>query len=248
MERAFRGININMGKRAITQARGAGGPRYRAPSWRYFGAIKYAKPTEKMICGEVIDIVNSVGHSAPLMIIKYENNDEALLPATLGVKVGDKIYAGSRAPLLPGCILKLQNIPTGYPVNTVERIPFNGGELIRTSGSAAQVISKEAGKVILKLPSKKTISLNPNCRAVIGIIAGGGRTEKPWVKGGKHHIARAARTKLHPIVSGVAKNAVDHKFGGTHRRSLGIHTTTRRGTPPGRKVGLLWPKRTGRGR
>ena len=237
-----------MPKRGITQARGAGGPRYRSPSWRYFGAISYANPTDKLLIGEVIDIVNSVGHSAPLMIVKYENGEKALLPAALGVKVGDRVFAGAGAPLLPGNVLKLAQVPTGYPVYNVERIPENGGELIRTSGLTAQVVAKEAGKIILKLPSRVTISLDPNCRAVIGVVAGGGRTEKPWVKGGKHTIARAAKNKLHPIVSGVAKNAVDHKFGGTHRRSLGIHTTTRRGTPPGRKVGLLWPKRTGRGK
>jgi len=238
-----------MGKRGITQARGAGGPRYRSPSWRYFGAIAYAKPTEKLLAGEVMDIVNSVGHSAPLMVVKYEDHTEALLPAALGLRVGDKIYAGTGAPLLPGSVMKLAQVPAGYPVYNVERIPENGGELIRTSGLAAQVVSREAGKVVLKLPSRVIVSLNPNCRATIGIIAGGGRTEKPWVKGGKHTIARAARNKLHPIVSGVAKNSVDHPFGGTHRRSLGIHTSTRRiGISAGRKVGLLWPKKTGRGK
>jgi len=236
-----------MGKRGITQARGAGGPRYRAPSWRYFGAIAFAKPANKLVYGEVIDIVNSVGHSAPLMIVKYENNETALLPAALGLRVGDKVHAGAGAPLLPGNVMKLVQVPTGYPVYNVERIPENGGELIRTSGLAAQVVAKEGTKVILKLPSKKTISLDPNCRAVVGVIAGGGRTEKPWVKGGKHGWARWARNKLHPIVSGVAKNSVDHKFGGTHRRSLGVHTSTRRiGMSAGRKVGLLWPKHTGR--
>ncbi|MFH0868868.1 MAG: 50S ribosomal protein L2 [archaeon] len=237
-----------MGKRGITQARGAGGPRYQSPSWRYFGKIVYAKPTEKLVAGEVIDIVNSVGHSEPLMVIKYENNETALLPAALGLRVGDRVYAGAGAPLLPGNVMKLVQVPTGYPVYNIERIPHNGGEFVRTSGLAAQVVAKEGTQVVLKLPSKKTISLDPNCRAVVGIVAGGGRTEKPWVKGGKATIARAARNKLHPVVSGVAKNAVDHKFGGTHRRSLGIHTTTKRGTPPGRKVGLLWPKRTGRGK
>lgn len=238
-----------MAKRGITQARGAGGPRYRAPSWRYFGAIAYAKVTEKLMAGEVMDIVNSVGHSAPLMIVKYENNTEALLPAALGLKVGDRVYAGNGAPLLPGNVMKLGQVPSGYPVYNVERVPENGGEFVRCSGLAAQVVSKEDGQVILKLTSKKLITLNPKCRAIIGIVAGGGRTEKPWVKGGKHTIARAARNKLHPYVSGVAKNAVDHKFGGTHRRSLGIHTSTRRiGISAGRKVGLLWPKRTGRGK
>jgi len=237
-----------MGKRLITQARGAGGPRYLAPSHRYFGAIKYAKPAENLVRGEVMDIVNSVGHSAPLMVVKYENDRVSLLPAPLGIKKGETVFAGPGAPILPGSVLKLGDIPTGFPVYNIEHTPFDGGKLIRSSGIAAQIVGKEGGKVLIKLPSKKTVSFNPNCRATVGVISGGGRVEKPWVKGGKHHIARRARGKLHPTVSGVAKNSVDHPFGGSHRRSLGISTTTKRGTPPGRKVGLLWAKKTGRGR
>ncbi len=237
-----------MAKRLITQARGKGGPRYRAPSWRYFGEIKFANFGEETVRGEVVDIVNSIGHDAPLMIIKYGAGEIALLPAALGLRKGDAVFSGNDAPKMPGNITKIDNIPSGYPIFALEKNPSNGPKFIRTSGGAARVVGKEGGKVIIKMPSGQLISLNPNCRAVVGIVAGGGRTEKPWVKGGKHNTARAARNKLHPITSGVAKNAVDHPFGGTHRRSLGIPTSTRRGTPPGRKVGLLWPKRTGKRR
>jgi large subunit ribosomal protein L2 len=130
----------------------------------------------------------------------------------------------------------------------VERIPHNGPELVRTSGSSATVVGKESGKVLVRLPSKNTILLDPRCRATVGIIAGGGRTEKPWVKAGKKWLALHARGgKVFPKVSGVAQNSVDHPFGGSHRRSLGVQTTTRRwGIPPGRKVGLLAARRTGR--
>lgn len=237
-----------MAKRLTTQARGAGGPRYLSPSHRYFGAIKLAKPSVKLLRGEVMDLVNSIGHSAPLMIVKYENSDVGLVPAALGVRKGETVFAGPGAPMQPGCVQKLGDVPTGFPVYNIEHVPFDGGKLIRTSGTAAQIVSKEGGKVFVKMPSKQIVAFNPNCRAIIGVIAGGGRVEKPWVKGGKHNIARRARNKLHPHVSGVAKNAIDHPFGGSHRRSLGIPTTTRRGTPPGRKIGLLWPKKTGRGK
>jgi large subunit ribosomal protein L2 len=236
-----------MAKRLITQARGAGGPRYLAPSHNYFGAIKLAKASQKLIRGEVMDIVNSVGHSAPLMLVQYENGDVGLMPAALGIRKGEVVFAGPGAPIQPGCVHRLGDVPTGFPVYNIEHTPFDGGKLIRTSGIAAQVVGREGGKVMIKLPSKKIAAFHPNCRAVVGIIAGGGRVEKPWVKGGKHHIARRARGKIHPTVSGVAKNAIDHPFGGSHRRSLGISTTTRRGTPPGRKVGLLWARKTGRG-
>ena len=201
-----------------------------------------------MLKGEVIDILHSVGHDAPLMHVKYSDGGEALLPAALGLRKGDFVFAGDDSPKLPGCIRKLNDIPSGYPIYCVEKIPFNGPEFVRTSGIAARIVGKEGGNILIKMPSKRLVAFNPECRAVIGIVAGGGRTEKPWVKGGKHNIARAARNKLHPITSGVAKNSVDHPFGGTHRRSLGIPTTTRRGTPPGRKVGQLWPRRTGKRR
>ena len=238
-----------MAKRLITQARGKGGPRYRAPSWRYYGKIQFARLLGITLTrGEVIDLVNSVGHDAPLMVVKYENNESALLPATLGLRKGDIVFSGAGAPKMPGNITRLDEIPSGYPIYGVEQIPMNGPKFVRTSGTAARVVGREGKEIIIKMPSGKLAGFNPECRAVIGIVAGGGRTEKPWVKGGKHNAARAARNKLHPVTSGVAKNAVVHPFGGTHRRSLGIPTTTRRGTPPGRKVGQLWPRRTGKRR
>ncbi|MEM2874045.1 MAG: 50S ribosomal protein L2 [Candidatus Nanoarchaeia archaeon] len=239
-----------MGKRLIMQARGKGGPRYRAKSHRWLGTIEYPAPAKELLKGEVIEIANSSGHSAPLMIVKYENGDTALLPAPLGIKVGAVVYAGAGAPIEIGNIIPISEIPSGYPINSIERIPYNGPELVRTSGSAATIVGKEAGKVLVRLPSKQTLLLDPRCRATIGVIAGGGRPEKPWVKAGKKFIAlRAKGGRIFPRVAGVAMNAVDHPFGGTHRRTKGRPTTTRKwGIPPGRKVGLLGARKTGRGK
>ncbi|MBI4095429.1 MAG: 50S ribosomal protein L2 [DPANN group archaeon] len=235
-----------MGKRLAQQARGAGGPRYLAPSHRYFGKISYPKANDKIMRGEIIDIVDSVGHTEPLMVVKYENGDEALLPAPIGIKVGQVVFSGENAPLQPGAIMQLKNVPAGTPVCCIEKIPQNGPEFVRTSGGFALIVSKGSDFVEVKMPSKRMVKISSACRVMIGVIAGGGRTEKPWVKGGKKAIAMAARNKRFPLVSGVAQNSIDHKFGGSHRRSLGVHTSTKRGTPPGRKVGLLWPRRTGK--
>ncbi len=237
-----------MGKRLITQARGAGGPRYRAPSHRYYGAISYAKLAKGTMKGEVLDIVDSVGHTAPLMVVLYENGDRALLPAPHGIRKGEQVYLGYEAPIQLGNSLPLRNIPTGIPIFNIERYPQDGGAFIRTSGGFAILVSKEGDQATVRFPSKKTITLNADCRATIGTIAGHGRREKPWVKGGKRMMARHATGKIHPVVSAVAKNAIDHKFGGSHRRSLGVATTTSRNAPPGRKVGLIAARRTGRGK
>ena len=237
-----------MGKRLITQARGAGGPRYRASSHKWFGTITYPAPSSAAIRGEVLDIVHSAGHTAPLAVIRYEDGDEILISAPIGLQKNEIVWSGPGSPASLGCIVPIGEIPSGYPLCNLERIPHNGPELVRTSGSSAVVVGKEGGKVLVRLPSKHTVLLDSRCRATVGVIAGGGRTEKPWVRAGhKYHALHARGGKVFPKVSGVAQNSVDHPFGGSHRRSLGLPTTTRGwGVPPGRKVGLLRARRTGR--
>ncbi|MBS3065360.1 MAG: 50S ribosomal protein L2 [DPANN group archaeon] len=235
-----------MTKRLIQQARGKGSLRYQAPSFNYAGRITYPKQTEQTLRGEVLDIINSVGHYAPLAIIRYEDDQEVLLPAALGLRKGDAVLAGENTEVKHGNIMKLGNVPFGSPVFNIELIPENGPKFVRASG-AAFVITREGDKIVLKMPSKKLVKFSENCRATVGVVAGGGRVDKPFVKGGKKHIARRRRGKLHPTVSGVAQNAVDHKFGGTHRRTKGRPSTTARGAPPGRKVGLIAARKTGRG-
>ena len=100
-----------------------------------------------------------------------------------------------------------------------------------------------ANKIIVKLPSNKQKEFKPNCRACIGIIAGAGRTEKPFVKAGNRYHAKKAKNKLWPIVSGVSMNAVNHPFGGSSSASKGRPLQAGRDYPPGRKVGKLAPQK-----
>jgi len=237
-----------MGHRLITQNRGRGGSTYRAPSHRYFGEISFARSSAETVYGEVMDLVNSVGHSSPLMVVKYADGQESLLPAPIGIRLGEIVAMGANVPIKNGNVARIGDIPNGTFIYNLEVQPLCGGKLVRTSGTAATVVGRHDKFILVKLPSNKTVELNPNCRAIIGIVAGGGRVEKPFVKGGKRNAARKARGKKHPLVSGVAMNAVDHPFGGTHRRTKGRPTTTARNTPPGRKVGLIAARKTGRGK
>ena len=86
----------------------------------------------------------------------------------------------------------------------------------------------------------------PDCRATIGVIAGSGRKEKPFLKAGTRHYAMKAKNKLYPQVSGTSMNSVDHPFGGSSSATKGRPTQSSRNAPPGRKVGKIAPKRTGR--
>jgi len=96
------------------------------------------------------------------------------------------------------------------------------------------------------MPSKKKSIFNPNCFATVGIVAGAGKKTKPMVKAGKAYHARKAKNQLFPRVSGVAMNVCNHPHGGTHRSNLGRPTAIKRGTPSGRKAGLIAASRTGR--
>src|SRR3989344_3642178 len=118
----------------------------------------------------------------------------------------------------------------------------------KAAGSFARVVAKYPEKIVVKFPSKKQKDFHPECRATIGIIAGGGRKEKPLVKAGKAWHLMHAKGKLYPKTSGVAMNAVDHPFGSGRGRHVGKSKIPPRNAPPGRNIGLLRAKRTGRKR
>lgn len=235
-----------MGKRLIQQARGKGGPVYRAASFKYKSDAKLKPIAEKTIIGVIKDFVHCPGHTAPLVEIEYEDGTTAMHLAPEGVKVGDTMAVGPDAEAKAGNILELKDIPEGTPVNNIEIRPGDGGKLCRSSGVCARIMSKIDDKVTIVLPSKKTKIISGKCRAMVGVLAAGGRTEKPMLKAGKKHHQMRARNKRYPRISAAAQNAVDHPFGNTRGSRKAKQKAASKDAPPGRKVGTLWPKRTGR--
>ena len=234
-----------MGKNIIQQARGKGGPRYRAPSFRYKAEVKYLK---KVSDGRINDFVKCPGHSAPLVEINYENGQKNYLIAAEGLRVGDNIKIGKDAGLVNGNVMPLSEIPVGTNIFNIESTPGDGGKFVRSAGSYAKVISKKENEVIVQLPSKKQRSFNSNCMASIGVTAGSGRRDKPFLKAGNMFYLMKAKNKLYPKVSGQAMNAVDHPYGTTRSSKKGFPTIAPKNAPPGRKVGKIRPRRTGRKR
>ena len=228
-----------MGKRIIQQARGRGGPRYRAPSHRYRGKVEY-KPLGTNISGKVIDILHDPGRNVPIAIVKFEDGSKMLHLACEGLKVGDSVYYGE---LKEGSIVDLDKVPVGSKIFAIENYPGSGPKYCRSSGSFAVVIGKGVNTVSIQLPSGKIIELNSKCRAIYGIPAGGGRKDKPWAKAGKKYHAMKARGKLYPRTKAVAMAPVDHKFGGKRK---GRRPPVSRHAPPGAKVGTISPRRTGK--
>ncbi len=240
-----------MPKRLRQQRAGKGTPLFRAPSFKYKYKTRYRvfddNERSSKISGKVLDIVNDPARTSPIVIVEYTTGEQAILPAPYGISVGDNIEEGVDAKINVGNVLPLKKIPAGTQIYNIEIIPGDGGKMVRASGSAARVVSHEEKKVVIKLPSKMFKHLNPDCRATIGLVAGFGRKEKPIVKAGKHYFMKKARGKYWPRVSGVAMNAVDHPFGGKRRSSQSSKKkTVSRNAPPGKKVGSIASKRTGR--
>lgn len=195
--------------------------------------------------GEIKDLIHSTGHNAPLAIIEYDDNQISMIPAPEGIRVGEKINLG-KGDTTPGSVLVLENIPEGTTIYNIETMPGDGGKLVRSTGGFARVIAKTEKGIIIELPSKAQKVINPKCRAIIGIIAGSGRTEKPLMKAGNMYHKRKARNKQYPIVSGGAMNAVAHPHGGSSSSHKGRPTIARKNAPAGAKVGSIKPRRTGR--
>ena len=236
-----------MGKSLIQQKRGKGSPRYRAPSFRYKGTSRFTEYEEdKFISADIKDILHSSGHSGPLMELEYSNGKTGLLQAPEGVRVGDRIEIGKDVEIKSGNILPLKSIPEGTAIYNIESNPGDGGKFVRTSGAFARIITKSEEGIIVELPSSKRRTFLPDCKAIIGVIAGSGRTEKPFLKAGNKFYAMRAKNKLWPIVSGTSMNSVNHPFGGSSSHAKGLPTQSARNSPPGRKVGKIAPKRTGR--
>jgi large subunit ribosomal protein L2 len=230
-----------MGKRIISQARGHGSLSYRVRRQAYKYKIKYPMSEGK---AKILDLIHSAGHTAPLlkMLIKDES---FFIPAFNGAVVGDETTIGGQE-VKPGNILMLKNIPVGVQVYNVEINPGDGGKMIRTSGSSAIVFKRyDHNKISLTMPNKKELILSGDCRATIGVIAGEGRTFKPFIKAGKKFYKMKARNKLWPRTSAVKMNAVDHPFGSGRGKRI-KPKIAKRNAPPGTRVGHIRPRRTGR--
>lgn len=230
-----------MGKRIIQQARGHGSRTYRVRRMAFRHELKY--PAKLSGQGTVIKLFNSSGHSAPLAKINYEKGI-FYMPAFRGVVEGQKINFEVKETK-EGNILRLEDIPVKTPVYNIESKPGDGGVFIKSAGSYG-TINRIVGKdVYVLMPSKKEKKFNKNCRATIGTVAGSGRLDKPLIKAGKMYYIKKAKGKLWPRTSAVKVNVVDHPFG-SGRGKNPKSKVAKRDAPPGKRVGLLRPKRTGK--
>jgi large subunit ribosomal protein L2 len=234
-----------MGKNLIQQRRGRVRGRYNVPSHKYRGNIQYGN--ERNTKGIVEELIHDPGRSAPVAAVRMESNKKVLMIATEGSSVGHEVkFTGSKADCELGNIMPIGNVPEGYPIYNIEIKPGDGGKMVRAGGSGAYVISHDARKTTIKLPSGQFKTLDSLCRVTVGVAAGGGRQDKPFMKAGKKWNADRGKGRNYPVVRGVAMNPVDHPHGGGSHQHVGKPSCVPRGAPPGRKVGNIAARRTGR--
>jgi large subunit ribosomal protein L2 len=165
--------------------------------------------------------------SARIALLHYADGAKAYILAPSGLKVGAKLESGPGADIRPGNALPLQNIPTGTLVHNVELKPGKGGQMARSAGSGIQLVAKDDGYGVLRLPSGEMRRVPLTCRATVGQV---GNVDHQNVTVGK--AGRSRWLGKRPAVRGSAMNPVDHPHGGGEGKSKGgRHPVTPWGVP-----------------
>ncbi len=152
--------------------------------------------------------------SAFIALVKYEDGELRYILAPVGLKAGDVIVASAAADIKPGNCLPIANIPVGTIIHNIELYPGRGAQLVRSAGTSAQLMAKDAELAQVRLPSGEVRLVRMNCTAVIGQV---GNIDHENV-----HIGKAGRTRhmgIRPTVRGSVMNPNDHPHGGGEGKS-----------------------------
>jgi large subunit ribosomal protein L2 len=186
--------------------------------------------TKDGIPAKVAAIEYDPNRNARIALLHYVDGEKRYILAPVGLTVGEMLESGASAEIKAGNALPLRNIPTGSVVHAVELRPGGGAKMGRSAGTAIQLMSKEGGMALLRLPSGEMRQVALDCRATVGQV---GNTEAELVKLGK--AGRSRWKGKRPQTRGVAMNPVDHPLGGGEGRSSGgRHPVSPWGKPEGR--------------
>jgi large subunit ribosomal protein L2 len=149
------------------------------------------------------------GRSARLALLQYSDGEKRYIIAPVGLLVGAKLMSGAAAEPNVGNALPLKSVPVGLPIHNIEIIPGRGAQMVRSAGSAATLMSRDAGYAQIRLPSGEIRRVNEDCFATIGQV---GNIEHENVVLGK--AGRSRHRGIRPVNRGVSRNPVDHPNGG----------------------------------
>lgn len=177
---------------------------------------------------EGVAVVQSIQYdpnrSANIALVEYGDGEKAYILAAKGMKVGQQIVSGRGAAPENGNCLFLGEVPLGAFIHNIEMHPGQGGVLVRSAGTSAQMMGREDRYAVLKMPSGETRRVLQTCRATMGIVGNGDHNLEVMGKAGRMRW-KGWRPRNRPV----AMNPVDHPMGGGEGRASGGHPRTRKG-------------------
>ena len=168
------------------------------------------------IPGRVATIEYDPNRSARIALIHYVDGEKRYIIAPLGLGVGQTVVNSETADIMPGNTMPLKAMPLGTAIHNIELKPGRGGQLVRSAGSSAQLMARDAGWAQVKLPSGEIRKVREVCHATIGQV---GNLDHENISLGK--AGRKRWLGVRPTVRGVAMNPVDHPLGGGEGRTSG---------------------------
>lgn len=162
----------------------------------------------------VLGIEYDPNRTAYIALMQYETGEKTYSIAPVGLKVGDVVINGNKADIKPGNVLAISDIPVGTFIHNIELYPGKGGQLVRSAGTAAQLMAKENGQAQVRLPSGEVRIVRLDCKATIGQV---GNIEHENIKVGK--AGKKRHMGIRPTVRGSVMNPCDHPHGGGEGRS-----------------------------
>jgi large subunit ribosomal protein L2 len=185
------------------------------------------KRTKDGVPAKVAAIEYDPNRSANIALLHYADGAKAYILAPARLRIGATVESGPAADIRPGNALPLRNIPTGTLIHNVELKPGQGGKMARSAGSGVQLVGKDEGHAVLRLPSGELRRVPLTCRATVGQV---GNVDHENITGGK--AGRSRWRGKRPTVRGSAMNPVDHPHGGGEGKSKGgRHPVTPWGVP-----------------
>jgi large subunit ribosomal protein L2 len=185
------------------------------------------KRTKDGVPAKVAAIEYDPNRSARIALLHYADGAKSYIIAPARIKVGATVESGPTADIKPGNALPLENIPTGTMVHNVELKPGQGAKMARSAGSSVQLVAKDAGYAVLRVPSGEMRRVLLTCRATVGQVGNADHENQSIGKAG-----RSRWLGKRPAVRGSAMNPVDHPHGGGEGKSKGgRHPVTPWGVP-----------------
>jgi large subunit ribosomal protein L2 len=181
---------------------------------RMYRVIDFKRNEFDGVPAKVTAIEYDPNRTSRIALIQYVNGVKRYIIAPVGLKVGDQVVSGPESDIKIGNTLPLANVPVGTVVHNVELQPGRGAQMVRSAGASAQIMAKEGGFALLRLPSGEQRRVHLTCRATVGQV---GNLEHENIVIGK--AGRKRHMGVRPTVRGVVMNPVDHPHGGGEGKS-----------------------------